>query len=73
MRTRAWCALVPHRGDYRHAEGNSDARIPSSLFGCDQMIIVEGGRGQPGTWQKIYFCEFDGPRPRRLWARFLSA
>lgn len=64
-------ALVPHRGDYHHAEGNSDAHIKSSLFGCDQMVIVQGGQVRLGTWQKIYFCEFDGPRPRRLWAKWL--
>ncbi|BBD09700.1 secondary thiamine-phosphate synthase enzyme YjbQ [Desulfovibrio ferrophilus] len=66
-------ALIPHHGDYRHAEGNSDAHIKSSLFGCDQMVIVEGGNIQLGTWQKIYFCEFDGPRNRKLWAQFLSS
>lgn len=64
--------LVPHRGDYHHAEGNSDAHIKSSMFGCDQMMIVEGGNVQLGTWQKIYFCEFDGPRTRKLWAKFLT-
>ena len=63
--------LVPHHGDYRHAEGNSDAHIKSSMFGCDQLVIVEGGNLQLGTWQKLYFCEFDGPRTRRLWVKFL--
>ncbi|WP_419785905.1 secondary thiamine-phosphate synthase enzyme YjbQ [Pseudodesulfovibrio sp.] len=65
--------LVPHRGDYHHAEGNSDAHIKSSMFGCDQMVIVEGGNIQLGTWQKIYFCEFDGPRNRKLWVKWLGA
>ncbi|MFK4763967.1 secondary thiamine-phosphate synthase enzyme YjbQ [Desulfobaculum sp. SPO524] len=65
--------LVPYRGDYHHAEGNSDAHIKSSMFGCDQMVIVEGGNIQLGTWQKIYFCEFDGPRTRKLWAKWLNA
>lgn len=65
--------LVPHRGDYRHAEGNSDAHIKSSMFGCDQMVIVEDGRLQLGTWQSIYFCEFDGPRTRKLWLKWLGA
>ncbi|MGE4193873.1 MAG: secondary thiamine-phosphate synthase enzyme YjbQ [Pseudodesulfovibrio sp.] len=64
--------LVPHRGDYRHAEGNSDAHIKSSLFGCDQTVIVEGGNLMLGTWQKIYFCEFDGPRTRKLWVKWLG-
>jgi secondary thiamine-phosphate synthase enzyme len=65
--------LVPYRGDYHHAEGNSDAHIKSSMFGCDQMVIVEGGDLMLGTWQKIYFCEFDGPRTRKLWVRFLAS
>jgi len=65
--------LVQHSGDYRHAEGNSDAHIKSSLFGCEQMVIVEGGDIQLGTWQKIYFCEFDGPRSRKLWLKWLGA
>ncbi len=65
--------LVPYRGDYHHAEGNSDAHIKSSMFGCDQMVIVEGGNVQLGTWQKIYFCEFDGPRTRKLWVKWLSS
>ena len=65
--------LVPHHGDYHHAEGNSDAHIKSSMFGCDQMVIVEGGNIQLGTWQKIYFCEFDGPRTRKLWVKWLAA
>lgn len=64
--------LVPHRGDYHHAEGNSDAHIKSSMFGCDQMVIVEDGGLQLGTWQKIYFCEFDGPRTRQLWVKWLG-
>jgi len=65
--------LVPFHGDYRHAEGNSDAHIKSSMFGCDQMVIVEGGELKLGTWQKIYFCEFDGPRTRKLWVKWLGA
>ncbi|WP_243544217.1 secondary thiamine-phosphate synthase enzyme YjbQ [Pseudodesulfovibrio tunisiensis] len=65
--------LVPYRGDYRHAEGNSDAHIKSSMFGCDQLVIVENGDLQLGTWQKIYFCEFDGPRSRKLWVKWLPS
>ncbi|WP_027178516.1 secondary thiamine-phosphate synthase enzyme YjbQ [Maridesulfovibrio bastinii] len=63
--------LVPLNGDYLHAEGNSDAHIKSSMFGCEQMLIVEAGDIQLGTWQKIYFCEFDGPRSRKIWAKFI--
>ena len=65
--------LVPRHGDYRHAEGNSDAHIKSSMFGCEQMLIVEGGNIQLGTWQKVYFCEFDGPRSRTLWVKFIAS
>ncbi|WP_027369077.1 secondary thiamine-phosphate synthase enzyme YjbQ [Desulfocurvibacter africanus] len=65
--------IVPHQGDYRHSEGNSDAHIKSSLFGCSQTLIIEGGQVQLGTWQKVYFCEFDGPRSRTLWAKFMAA
>jgi len=64
--------LVPHKGDYQHMEGNSDAHIKASMFGPDQMLIVENGRIQLGTWQAIYFCEFDGARNRKLWAKFIG-
>lgn len=63
--------LVPERGDYRHAEGNSDAHIKSSLFGCGQTVIVEGGQLRLGTWQRVFFCEFDGPRTRQVWLKWL--
>ncbi len=57
---------VPHRGPYRHAEGNSDAHIKSTLVGASLVLPVEDGRVVLGTWQAIFFCEFDGPRSRRL-------
>lgn len=63
--------LVPVLTEFRHAEGNSDSHIQSSLFGPSLMLIVEDGRICLGTWQGIYFCEWDGPRPRKLWAQFL--
>jgi len=65
--------LVPFRGDYHHAEGNSDAHIKSSMFGCDQMVLIENAELQLGTWQKIFFCEFDGPRTRKLWVKFMPS
>ena len=65
--------IVPLTGDYLHAEGNSDAHIKSSMFGCEQMIIVENGKLYLGTWQVIYFCEFDGPRTRSLWLKWLGS
>lgn len=66
-------SLIPHHGDYHHAEGNSDSHIKSSMFGCDQMVLVEEGSLCLGTWQKIYFCEFDGPRNRELWVKFIKS
>ena len=64
-------ALVPQRGDFRHMEGNSDSHIKTSLFGPHVMWIVEEGEVQLGTWQGVYFCEWDGPRNRTLWVQFL--
>ena len=58
--------LIPRTGKYQHAEGNSDAHIKASLFGNSQTIIIKDGRPLLGTWQSIFFCEFDGPRTRRL-------
>src|SRR6202167_2621879 len=58
--------LVPHKGDYRHAEGNSDSRIKVALVGSSETVWVEGGRLALGQWQMIFFAEFDGPRTREL-------
>ncbi|MDH7593362.1 MAG: secondary thiamine-phosphate synthase enzyme YjbQ [Methanomicrobiales archaeon] len=58
--------LVPVNGDYRHAEGNSDAHIKASLVGSSLMVPIIDGRLALGTWQALYFCEFDGPRHRHL-------
>ncbi len=57
---------VPHRGSYRHLEGNADAHIKSTLVGVSQVLPVEDGRVVLGTWQAIFFCEFDGPRTRKV-------
>ncbi len=65
--------LVPQDASFRHAEGNSDAHIKTSLFGPSLMLIVENGKVQLGTWQHIYLCESDGPRNRKLWVQFLGA
>jgi len=65
--------LAPRDAGYRHAEGNSDAHIKSSLLGVDQTLLIEDGKPVLGTWQGIYFCEFDGPRRRKLHIRILSA
>ena len=58
--------LVPKTGSYRHCEGNADAHIKSVLVGGSQVVFVEHGRLALGRWQGIFFCEFDGPRERRL-------
>jgi secondary thiamine-phosphate synthase enzyme len=61
--------LVPaHRG-YRHTEGNADSHIKASLMGSSLSVLVENGRLVLGTWQKIFFCEFDGPRARKLYVK----
>lgn len=59
--------LIPERGAWRHVEGNSDAHVKSSLVGASATVIVEGGRLVLGTWQSLFFCEFDGPRSRRVY------
>lgn len=58
--------LIPAGASYEHLEGNSDAHIKSSLVGASAMVPVHRGKLVLGTWQSIYFCEFDGPRNRRL-------
>ncbi len=64
--------LVPFDGGYRHAEGNSAAHIKSTLVGCSLQVPVTGGDLSLGTWQGVYFCEFDGPRRRTLQVKVLS-
>lgn len=58
--------LVPNDPYFTHAEGNSDAHIKSSMVGTTETIFIENGRLVLGTWQAIYFCEFDGPRERKV-------
>jgi secondary thiamine-phosphate synthase enzyme len=58
--------LIPVMGPYRHSEGNSDAHVKSILVGASQTIFVHGGNLALGRWQGIFFCEFDGPRNRKL-------
>ena len=59
--------LVPPNAGYAHAEGNSDSHIKCSLIGSSVSIIAEKGRLMLGTWQAVYFCEFDGPRTRKVY------
>jgi secondary thiamine-phosphate synthase enzyme len=66
--------LAPRdEGFYRHAEGNSDSHVKTTLVGPSLTVIVSGGRLVLGTWQGVYLCEFDGPRERRVAVRLLSA
>ncbi len=61
--------FVPWEANYRHMEGNSPAHIKSTLVGASELIAVENGRLVLGTWQGIFYCEFDGPRTRKLHVR----
>lgn len=58
--------MVPWKAAYRHAEGNSPAHVKASLMGASQLVRIENGRLALGTWQGIFFCEFDGPRTRKM-------
>jgi secondary thiamine-phosphate synthase enzyme len=64
--------FVPREDNYSHAEGNSAAHIKSSLMGCAQQVLIEDGRLALGTWQSIFFCEFDGPRTRSFWVKVMG-
>ncbi len=61
--------LVPPNAGYRHMEGNADSHIKASLMGSSISVLVEKGRLVLGTWQKIFFCEFDGPRSRKVYVK----
>lgn len=63
--------IVPWQFSYTHLEGNSPAHVKSSLIGASSLVIVENGRLCLGTWQKIFFCEFDGPRRRKVWIKLI--
>jgi secondary thiamine-phosphate synthase enzyme len=59
--------LVPEDGGYAHAEGNSDSHLKAIMVGSSQLLPVEGGQPALGRWQRVFFCEFDGPRTRSVW------
>ena len=63
--------LVPHSGHYQHTEGNADSHIKASIIGSSEVVFIENGRLKLGTWQGVFFCEFDGPRNRRVWVKIL--
>lgn len=63
--------IFPDMKEFRHAEGNSDAHLKSSSVGASETIIIANGKPLLGTWQGIYFCEFDGPRRRKFYVKLL--
>ena len=65
--------IAPASAGYAHAEGNSDAHIKSSLVGCQITVFIEKGELVLGTWQGIWFCEFDGPRARKMYVKVVGA
>ena len=71
--TKSLNRIVPWQNGYLHAEGNAAAHIKASMFGSSVSVIVAGGELQLGTWQVIWFCEFDGPRQRKLWLQPITA
>ena len=64
--------LVPPGANYRHMEGNADSHIKASMIGSSVSVLVEKGRLLLGTWQKIFFCEFDGPRSRKIYLKVVN-
>ena len=64
--------LIPQDRSFRHTEGNSDAHIKASFYGSSLQVIVRGGKLWLGTWQGVYFCEFDGPRERKVYLAFME-
>lgn len=63
--------MVPDRFDYLHREGNSPAHIKASLMGSSALVIIKEGDLMLGTWQGVFFCEFDGPRSRKIWVKIV--
>jgi secondary thiamine-phosphate synthase enzyme len=64
---------VPLSANYRHSEGNSAAHVKSSLVGASETVVIENSSLILGTWQSIFFCEFDGPRTRKVVMKFITA
>lgn len=64
--------LVPYKADYHHTEGNADAHIKASLIGSSQTLFIQKSSIMLGTWQGVYFCEFDGPRTREVWVKITT-
>ena len=65
--------MVPWKANYKHLEGNSPAHVKATLVGASELIAIENGALVLGTWQGIFFCEFDGPRTRKIHVRIMDA
>ena len=65
--------IIPLDDNYSHLEGNSAAHIKSSIIGCSEQLIIENGDLVLGTWQSLYFCEFDGPRNRKVYVKIIRS
>ncbi len=70
--SRVLAKLVPRDSNFTHSEGNSDAHIKSALVGTSQILMIENGKPLLGTWQVVFFCEFDGPRSRRVAVKIVA-
>jgi secondary thiamine-phosphate synthase enzyme len=64
--------IIPLEDNYRHMEGNSAAHIKATVTGSSQTVIIEKGELQLGTWQSLFFCEYDGPRNRKAWIKIIK-
>ncbi|HEY5654137.1 MAG TPA: secondary thiamine-phosphate synthase enzyme YjbQ [Pontiella sp.] len=64
--------IIPWIGSYKHFEGNTAAHVKASMMGSSAQVIVSDGKPLLGTWQSLYFCEFDGPRTREVWIKGIS-
>lgn len=62
----------PNKSDYIHMEGNSDGHMKSSVVGASETLIIQNGKPVLGTWQSVYFCEFDGPRTRTFYVKLIE-
>ena len=65
--------LIPQNANYKHTEGNSPAHVKSSLIGASELVLIQNSRLVLGTWQSIFFCEFDGPRSRRVLVSIIAS
>lgn len=63
--------LIPYRANYSHSEGNADAHIKAAVVGSSRTVFISKGKMNLGTWQGVFFCEFDGPRTREIWVKIL--